>query len=514
MDKRLKTFAMYLPQFYRIPENDKWWGEGFSDWVTLKNSDSLFEGHNQPRIPLDSNYYDLSDINVIRWQAKIAKQYGIDGFCMYHYYFENGRKVLEKPAQNLLSDKNIDIEYCFCWANETWARSWTKLYHANSWSVKNEIRTEDESEILLKQDYGNETEWRKHFEYLLPFFKDERYIKKDNKPIFLVYLPDDIPMYHEMFLCFDKWCKEEDFAGIYSIGANVTYPISGMDAIVYIHIRNDLLGLPTDIEIKNGVRIREYEEVWNKMLSLPCVDMIKTYFGGFVDRDDTPRHGARGMCITGGNPHTFEDKLFKLAVKNIHYDNEYMFIDAWNEWGEGCYLEPDEINKFGYLESVSSVMSKVNASDFDNEKEWEKLNLEEKSFAENSDFQRNLNKYQSYYRVLDLWLKINEQGKNLADYFYKNSYRSILIYGYTSLADHLINALKGSDVKVLGYIDRRDDYRAEKLPVFNLESQFPICDAIVVTPIYDFTKIHDSLVQKSNSQIVSIEEIIMCIGID
>ena len=127
MEKELRALAMYLPQFHRVPENDAWWGEGFTEWTAVKKAVPLFEGHEQPRTPLNSNYYDLMDKGTMEWQADLAKKYGIDGFCFYHYWFRDGRRILEKPAENLLQWKDIDMPFCFCWDPVSWARTWTKL---------------------------------------------------------------------------------------------------------------------------------------------------------------------------------------------------------------------------------------------------------------------------------------------------------------------------------------------------------------------------------------------------
>ena len=132
--KDVKVVAMYLPQFHRTDENDKWWGEGFTDWVAVKEAEPVFEGHIQPRVPLNENYYNLMDREVMQWQAELAKKYNVYGFCFYHYWFKKGQKLLEKPAENLLNWKDIDMKFCFSWANVTWARTWSKITSKNEWS--------------------------------------------------------------------------------------------------------------------------------------------------------------------------------------------------------------------------------------------------------------------------------------------------------------------------------------------------------------------------------------------
>ena len=136
---RIKTIAMYLPQFHEVPENNEWWGEGYTEWIAAKKAEKLFDGHYQPREPLNDNYYDLMDKSTMLWQAEIARQYLLDGFCFYHYYFKEGRKILEKPAENLLKWKDVNMPFCFCWANESWGRTWSKInYEINEWLIEDE----------------------------------------------------------------------------------------------------------------------------------------------------------------------------------------------------------------------------------------------------------------------------------------------------------------------------------------------------------------------------------------
>ena len=213
----MKVLAMYLPQFHRVKENDEWWGEGFTDWTTVKQAKPLFEGHNQPHVPSDENYYDLLDKNTMRWQTSLMKKYGIDGMCMYHYWFEDGRKILEKPVENLLNWKEIDMPFCLCWANETWARSWSGLQNVNVWADTCEPDKKTGKKILLKQRYGNYKDWKEHFEYLLPFFRDDRYIKVDGKPVFVFYKAECIPCFEDMVEAWQQLAIESGINGIYII---------------------------------------------------------------------------------------------------------------------------------------------------------------------------------------------------------------------------------------------------------------------------------------------------------
>ena len=196
--KGTKLIALYLPQFHTIPENDQWWGEGFTEWTNVKKSTPLYEGHDQPRITLTENFYNLLDDDVKIWQANLAKEHGVFGFCYYHYWFKGGKQLLEKPAEQMLVNKEVDLPFCFCWANENWSRNWDG----------------GNREILMEQDYGGKDDWEKHFQYLLPFFKDERYITVDGKPLFVIYKPEQIIDIYQMMNYFKKRAVESGLSGL------------------------------------------------------------------------------------------------------------------------------------------------------------------------------------------------------------------------------------------------------------------------------------------------------------
>ena len=194
----MKWFAFYLPQFHEVKENNKWWGQGFTEWTHVKAAQPIYKGHQQPIVPMNQNYYNLMEKETVEWQTLLMKEYGIYGFVYYHYYF-CGEKLLEKPAENLLKWKDIEQPFFFCWANHSW-------YQSNN----------GEKKLLIEQNYGSEKEWEDHFQYLLPFFKDSRYEKKDSKPVFMIYIAN-FPKMQKMMDYFDKRCKENGFDGIYII---------------------------------------------------------------------------------------------------------------------------------------------------------------------------------------------------------------------------------------------------------------------------------------------------------
>lgn len=181
MSKKIKLIANYLPQFHVIPENSRWWGEGYTDWVGVRQAVPQYPGQHQPRVPLNENYYSLDDPAVLQWQADLARQYGVYGFGMYHYWFSSELQLLEKPAEILLAHPEIDIHFMFIWDNTSWTRTWVRKGSVNDWAPKFDEQpvSPQESGILAELHYGTEADWKKHFDYLLPFFRDERYIKLD-----------------------------------------------------------------------------------------------------------------------------------------------------------------------------------------------------------------------------------------------------------------------------------------------------------------------------------------------
>lgn len=493
---------MYLPQFHRVPENDAWWGEGFTDWVATRNAKALTKNHYQPHIPLNHNYYDLMDKNVMKWQAELMHEYGIDGQCIYHYWFKDSRKILEKPAENLLRWTDIDMPFCFCWANETWARSWSKIKKANVWSDnENTEHQEDDKGILLEQSYGSEKDWMQHFEYLLPFFRDGRYIKQDGKPVFLIYRSSEVYCLEEMISCFNDLALSNGLPGIYFICANTSDGLpDNVDAILIHEPQNSMRNAVCDSG--NDVRVLSFEQCWD--YSLQCVNLDKkTYYEGFVSYDDTPRRGIKGTIISGSTPETFAENLTKLLAKSEALENEYVFINAWNEWGEGMHLEPDEKWGCKYLESVSRA-----------KREYKRI-----SFAINtkgiSDEMNKLkaqsNKFERYLNTLDQWMSLREINVNLASYFAEKKYTRIAIYGYGIYARHLIEELRYSDIEIAALVDKQRNKIQCEIPIVLPGTEPDDIDAIVVTSFYYYKEIKEFYAD-SGITVLSIENIIKEVG--
>ncbi|KAF5082675.1 Glycosyltransferase WbsX [anaerobic digester metagenome] len=360
----MKKIAFYLPQFHAIPENDEWWGKGFTEWVNVKASKPQFKGHIQPEIPLNNNYYNLLDAETQVWQANLAKKYGIDVFCYYHYWFE-GKLLLEKPMENMLHNKKIDIPFCICWANETWARTWDG----------------QEKNILIQQKYNeDEDAWKAHFNYFLQFFKDERYLKHDGKPMLLIYKPQLILNCKAMLTYWQQLALQAGFSGLYIGYQHVSAFDSNMVQLGF-DFGVEFEPFYTVRELKNGIAttqkkiaysirnpkwfirkiyekimhrpvIYDYDEIWNRILNRsPIRQSIMP--GAFPAWDNTPRRGNKSGVFYGASPKKFA-KYFKQQMKHAEevYHAEYLFINAWNEWAEGAHLEPDECNRYEYLEGL------------------------------------------------------------------------------------------------------------------------------------------------------------------
>ncbi|MHC3587555.1 glycosyltransferase WbsX family protein [Streptococcus suis] len=374
----MRPIAFYLPQFHAIPENDEWWGEGFTEWTNMKAATPLFDGHLQPRIPLDNNYYNLLDEKTMEWQVELAKKYGLYGFCFYHYWF-NGHMLLEKPMEMMLNNPNINFPYMICWANEPWTNAW---------------KADGNEKTLIAQHYGREKEWKQHFEYLLQFFKDKNYIVENNKPMLLIYRPEIIECLNEMLDYWNELAIEAGFSGIDFAYQQVSYYLldnkdesrfkyrveyqpgyarydvqkqsAGLSQYllpIKTKIRNIVYGFDkkakTNLSSKltrQKLSFEDYDELCQSIINRKADDE-KSVAGMFVDWDNTPRRGDRGRVCLGSIPEKFQHYMIE-QIKNVNdnYQNDMLFIFAWNEWAEGGYLEPDERNKYGYLEALKAAL--------------------------------------------------------------------------------------------------------------------------------------------------------------
>ena len=363
----MKVIAFYLPQFHEIPENSEWWGEGFTEWVNVKKAKPLFEGHVQPRVPLNNNYYNLLDSETQVWQANLAKKYGVYGFCYYHYWFD-GKLLLEKPMENMLSNQEVDLPFCICWANEPWTKAWV-----------------GEKKVLIPQVYGTRKDWEEHFYYLLPFLKDKRYICENGKPLLVIYRPEVIECLNEMLDCWTELARQNGLQGLtyayqnidfdlqknkddsrftYNIEFQPLYARYDMFKNKFKHLKAIRRKVAAFVERKIGVDLMkygagvfnslqvDYDKTWNKILTR-TPESEKNVPGAFVGWDNSPRKGEKGEVYVNDTPDKFRNYLsqqIKRAKEVYHKDLIFMY--AWNEWAEGGYLEPDTRSEYGNLEAI------------------------------------------------------------------------------------------------------------------------------------------------------------------
>lgn len=367
----MKIISNYLPQYHQIPENDLWWGEGYTDWIATKNARPLFAGHRQPRVPLHG-YYSLDNPKHINAQAELAREYGIDAFGIYHYWFSSNMMLLQKPAELILAHPDIDIEFMFIWDNQSWRRSWSAIEKGNDWAPcfdkEAEVDEHDNGMLAILQ-YGDKTEWKKHFDYLLPFFKDDRYIKVENKPMFAIMRADDqFDTLKKMINYWNELAIDAGFNGMYCmLREYAEYNRKGFtfeksfrycfDSQSFLTRAKRLYGL---IRHKLGIDpilTYNYDSIWKDILREAKSSKSSTILSGFVNYDDTPRRADKGFYLHGASPEKFKKYLRELVDISEKQGKDFLFLAAWNEWGEGMYLEPDTNSGLSYLEAVKEVIS-------------------------------------------------------------------------------------------------------------------------------------------------------------
>jgi len=362
-----KAIAFYLPQFHRIPENDEWWEPGFTEWTNVRKARPLYKGHQQPRRPGELGYYDLTNADVRKAQAELARDHGISAFCYWHYWFGNGRRILERPFTEVLNSGEPDFPFLLCWANQTW----TGVWHGAP------------GRILVEQTYPGPEDHKRHFEEVLPAFKDRRYFRVGGKPMFLIYMPLSIPNLSDFISQWNQLAHQAGLEGIFFVGMvndGIIREISGIDAFVRFGPGDFLEKRPKHGFVKRGIRfvarktIAPYlPDALTKYLSLPTrfefADLVRQAFteddGDALSFpcvlsgwDNTPRSGLRG--VVGEN---FTPALFRAYVKKaLSYvsgnsaEKKIIFFKAWNEWAEGNYLEPDDFLGKSLLSIIDQEM--------------------------------------------------------------------------------------------------------------------------------------------------------------
>lgn len=359
-----KVIAAYLPQYHVIPENSKWWGEGYTDWVGVKVAKPQYKGHLQPNVPL-KGYYDLSDWQVLDEQAKLARAYGVYGFQIYHYWFNSNQQLLQTPSENLLKHKEIDINFLFAWDNSSWVRTWSNIKNSNQWAPTMDKVDDKGRSMLAEVIYGCEEDWKKHFDYLLPFFKDDRYIKINNKPAFTIFNPfNDTNTLQNMCEYWNKLAVQAGFDGMAIISAanrkNVRFEyVYRYEPFSSCSFRESLERKIKQFISKETKKpmFYDYDSHWKRILKNTEKETKEKFFpGAFVMFDDTPRRGNKARIVKGAAPEKFESYFSRLLEICEEKQYEYVFLTAWNEWGEGAYLEPDKANNYAYLEALKRAI--------------------------------------------------------------------------------------------------------------------------------------------------------------
>lgn len=343
--EKIRLITFYLPQFYPIPENDEWWGKGFTDWRNVAMANPLFEGHYQPHIPADLGFYDLRLPEVRRAQADFAREYGIYGFCYYHYWF-NGKRLLERPFEKVLKTGEPDFPFCLCWANEDWTRAWDG----------------ETSNILIKQTYSAEDD-QKHIHYLLKCFDDRRYIRINARPLFIVYRSNRFP---DPLRTAEIWREEATKHGLPGLylcrvesfrDEHMDPQKSGFDASIEFQPDWCELGPKLRGRKYKDHSVYRYEDVLNRMLK-KIMPKYKRFSCVTPSWDNSPRRKNGAVILIESAPDLYE-RWLRETIKKIRTDNEdekIVFINAWNEWGEGNHLEPDQKYGKGYLEATRRAL--------------------------------------------------------------------------------------------------------------------------------------------------------------
>jgi len=350
----LRALAFYLPQFYPTPENDKWWGKGFTEWTNVTKAKPYFSGHYQPHLPADLGFYDLRVPEVRKEQASLAKDYGLYGFCYYHYWF-NGRRMLEKPLNQVLDTGEPDFPFCLCWANESWKRNWDSKHDG----------------YLISQQYSNDDD-RAHIRHLLgKVFSDHRYIKIDGKPLFLIYQANAFPNIRRTIDLWREETRKSPFENLYlcrveSLPGECGDPSSlGFDAAVDFQPDSPLRRKMHKLRKKFGLKgsfyinhkIYDYEKVMMNMTNR-STPLYKRFPGVTPMWDNSARRKQGANIFIHSTPTLYERWLRAIVTKFVPYSEEenFVFINAWNEWAEGNHLEPCQKWGRAYLEATRNAL--------------------------------------------------------------------------------------------------------------------------------------------------------------
>jgi hypothetical protein len=355
--RRVRVIAFYLPQFHPIPENDDWWGPGFTEWTNVARTRPLFPGHRQPHLPADLGFYDLRLPETRQAQADLAQRYGVEAFCYWHYWFA-GRRILERPYAEMLESGQPDFPFCLAWANQTWSGIW----HGAPESV------------LIEQTYPGPEDDEKHFEHVLPAFLDPRYLRIDGKPFFYVFRPELLPDPHAFVERWRGLAAKAGLEGLYLVaevsdllGRGPVYSDvtrDGFDAGVYIRLPARAGGIAT-LKMRLARKLLRWPERYRyatgPIRGPIALDETPLYPCVYPNWDNTPRSGRRGLVLTRSSPDAFRVHV-RAAVESLAAspaERKLLFVKSWNEWAEGNYLEPDLEHRHEFLRALGEETAAV-----------------------------------------------------------------------------------------------------------------------------------------------------------
>lgn len=358
---KARVLAFYLPQYHPIPENDKWWGKGFTEWTNVGKAKPLFPGHYQPHVPADLGYYDLRVPETREAQAQMAREYGIEGFIYWHYWFGNGKQLLERPFNEVLQSGEPDFPFALAWANESWSGTFHGLKKGNT---------------LIEQLYPGDEDYINHFYKVLPAFKDKRYIQCDGMPLFFIYRPRQCPDVDHFIALWQQLARDNGLKGVFFVGmASSLYSIEAANRYMELY---QSLGFSSMTVINafnapiKSFSFRVLRKVFFKILTvIPDIRPYEYYQLHFPlddnefvfptilsNWDHTPRTGKRGIVSCGTSPERFQVFLRRKLdiIRSKPYDRRFLLIKSWNEWAEGNHLEPDLRYGKKYLEVIKQEL--------------------------------------------------------------------------------------------------------------------------------------------------------------
>lgn len=349
MKKKARIIAFYLPQYHPIPENDNWWGKGFTEWTLVAKAKPRFKNHYQPKIPSELGFYDLRLEQSQIDQSNLAIEHGIDGFCYWHYWLGEGKRLLEKPFENVLESKKVKINFCLGWANHSWKGVF--------FGAKNKT--------LVTQKYPGTEDHVKHYNLVSKAFKDNRYLRVNDKVIFFIYRPKDIPNCLEFTQLWRKLAQKDGLNGIHFIGEGIKFEEKeqyGLDAVSYSNhreieykgIKNKYVkGILSKISENRTDKIFEYREAIKFFLKEGDIRPLE-YPSIIPGWDTTARLGKNALILKNNTPELFKIHVQEALAKstNINPDENIIFLKSWNEWSEGNYVEPDTLHGRKFLEVI------------------------------------------------------------------------------------------------------------------------------------------------------------------